>query len=361
MSRKLATIQIISKLDPIKNADFIEKCTVLGWECVVRKGEFKEGDMVVYIEIDSILPDIHEFEFMRDRKFRVRTIKLRKQISQGLVIPLSILPTKNFTSYKVDDDVTDIIGIKKYLTPTEIKEREIQSNKFTKFMLRYKWYRRFFKLKRTRETFPKFIKKTDEERIQNISWVVDKYANSAFYASEKLDGTSLTAFLSNNKRGYLNNYKFGVCSRNFKLNKKDNVYWEISNKKDLNSILKDLIEDNKYIILQGEIVGPGIQKNRYKLSDKELFIFNLIKFTKDNPYYLLDPISSRIILSKYEIKHVPIITLDFKLKPTINECLELAKGKSILYNTNREGLVLRNYESNLSLKIINNDYLLENE
>ena len=127
--RRLATVRTITEIKPIEKADAIEVAIVDGWECVCKKNEFKVGEKVVYIEIDSIVPDRPEFEFLRDRKFRVKTIKLRGQVSQGLVLPLSILPQNK--NYKVDDDVTDILGVIKYDPQAERVKKEMKQQRQT--------------------------------------------------------------------------------------------------------------------------------------------------------------------------------------------------------------------------------------
>ena len=153
--RKLAHIEVIESLYPIEGADKTEVAKVLGWECVVKKGEFKKGDIIVYVEVDSVMPDKPEYEFLRDRKFRVRTIKLKGQISQGLV-----LPWKSGWGF-IGDDVTDVLGITKYLTPSEREELNQQErklanekNKLKKFMMRYSWFRKFFLSKKQKGSFP---------------------------------------------------------------------------------------------------------------------------------------------------------------------------------------------------------------
>ena len=170
--RSLASIQTIVSLEPIAGADAIEKATVLGWECVVKKDEFKVGDKIIYVEVDSVMPEKPEFEFLRDRKYRVRTIKLRGQVSQGLVLP--IMYNKN--TYDVGDDVTEELGVTKYLSPSEREEmnqheRKIanEKNKLKKFMMRYSWFRSLFLSRNKKESFPYWVSKTDEERIQILS------------------------------------------------------------------------------------------------------------------------------------------------------------------------------------------------
>lgn len=207
--RKLAHIEIIEALNPIEGADKIEVAQVLGWQCVVKKGEFKVGDKVIYVEVDSVMPEKPEFEFLRDRKFRVRTIKLRGQISQGLILPLSVLDNylevpagiekikKALTS---GDDVTDYLKITKYLSPSERdeitqQERNIANdkNRLRKFMMRYSWFRKLFLNKKSKLGFPYWVPKTDEERIQNIPHVLEQFKDKEVYVTEKLDYQSFTA------------------------------------------------------------------------------------------------------------------------------------------------------------------------
>ena len=196
--RKLATIEIIKELRPIENADKIEVAIVKGWECVVKKGEFKVGDKIIYVEVDSVMPDKPEYEFLRDRKFRVRTIKLRGQISQGLVLPISTLP-QNSSYFSIGHDVTELIGITKYLSPSERdeitqQERNIANdkNRLRKFMMKYSWFRRLFLSKKQKSGFPYWVAKTDEERIQNIPHVLQQFADKEVYVTEKIDYQSVT-------------------------------------------------------------------------------------------------------------------------------------------------------------------------
>ena len=204
MERKLATIQVISDFRPIKGADKIEVALLegLSWECVVKKYEFKIGEKVVYIEIDSILPDKAEFEFLRERKFRVRTIKLRGQVSQGLILPLNSLDTTALQAqYDVGQDVTNLLGITKYLSPSEREELEQyerklanDKNKLKKFMMRYSWFRKLLLSKKQRSRFPYWVSKTDEIRIQNLHWdkFYEQFKDKEVYVTEKIDFQSVT-------------------------------------------------------------------------------------------------------------------------------------------------------------------------
>ena len=207
--RKLAHIEKIEWIRPIEGADRIEVCGVLGWECVIaKKDNFKVGDTIIYIEIDSILPERPEFEFLRDRKFRIRTVKLRGQISQGLVLPLSTLDSyvKEKGGLKFiksvlgpGDDVTNYLGITKYISPSEreeIAQQEInllsEKNKLKKFMMRYSWFRKLFLSKTGKKGWPYWVSKTDEERIQNIPHVLEQFKDCEVYITEKIDYQSVT-------------------------------------------------------------------------------------------------------------------------------------------------------------------------
>jgi hypothetical protein len=364
--RKLASIQRIVSLDPIPDADKIQKATVLGWEVVVAKSENHQvGDLVCYIEVDSIVPDRPEFEFLRERKFRVRTIKLRKQVSQGLIMPLTILPG-DFAGYQEGSDVTNVLGIKKY-DPEGDKEQKLldekaarSKNKLNKFLLRYPWYRRLFSAFMPKKaSWPKFIKKTDEDRIQLFPGICEREKDTFFQVTEKLDGQSATYFLVKNKKKFLwfgEDYIFGVCSRNLLLPKPDNSsYWTIAKQLNIKDALLELIGDNDYVVLQGEIIGEGIQGNKYKIKGYSFYAFNLIFPT------LSWSASEMKALNFLGIKQVPLLTQHFRLKPTIPENVEYAKGKSEIADTLREGVVVRNYGKNISFKIINPDFLLKFE
>ena len=195
MERKLASVQRIVSLSPIEGADQILKAVVLGWELVVaKKDNFKVGDLVIYCEVDSIMPDRPAFEFLRERKFRIKTIKLRGQVSQGICFPLSILPY-NPMKYSEGRDVTDILGVIKYDPQAEFERKEtlrlasIDKNRMTKFLKRYAWYRNLF-FKPTRIPFPAFIRKTDEDRIQLFPNACEQWKGVSFTITEKVDGQS---------------------------------------------------------------------------------------------------------------------------------------------------------------------------
>jgi len=369
MTRKLASIQKISKLEPIKGADNIEKATVLGWELVVKKGEFKENDLCVYCEVDSILPDRKEFEFLRERKFRIRTVKLKGQVSQGICFPLSILPKGK---YAEDKDVTELLGIVKYESKSEIQERlqeTVKSNRIQKFFKRYKWYRNIFTTKYSKQ-FPAFIKKTDEDRIQLFPNICSDYKDLQFQVTEKVDGQSATYFVVKNSNKKIwefwkDDYIFGVCSRNYLLPREDNsTWWRIAKQFDIKKKMLEYVNKVnigcidipklQYFVIQGEILGEGIQGNKYGLKGLDFYVFNMI-----DSYDTYDNVEQPHLCEVMDLKKVPTITTSFDLLPTIAENVTYSKGKSVLANIQREGIVVRNYSQNISFKIINPDFLLK--
>lgn len=358
MERKLASIQRILNIRPIENADAIEVAQVLGWECVVaKKDNFKIGDYIVYVEIDSIVPEKPEYEFLRARKFRVRTIRLRGQVSQGLVLPVSVLPKK--VKLSEGEDVTNILGIRKYDPQAEIEERlaaeqaSREKNRIKKFLSRYSWFRRLFG--KQRSGFPRFISKTDEDRIQLFPNICEKEADTLFEVTEKLDGQSGTWFLVRHKGLFGTKFSFGVCSRKLLLNRPDNSsYWTMAKKYSIESVLKSIIGKYDYVAIQGEICGPRIQDNKYNLPEWDMYAFNLIY-----PDGKRNNQSASALLWSRGIKFVPIVSSGVKLFPTISDMLKYSDGQSMIGDNLREGLVFRNYTKGLSFKVVSPQFLLE--
>jgi hypothetical protein len=359
--RKLASIKTISEIHPIEGRDRIELAIVDGWQIIVKKGEYQIGDKTVFVEIDSILPEKPEFEFLRKNKFRIKTMKLSGVLSQGICFPLSILPQNR--EYKVEDDVTDIIGIKKYEPNAD--NREVEDTKETnkkfqhpifKFLFRYKIFRNLFLPKKQNKGFPEFISKTDETRIQNMPFIL-KNKDITYVVREKVDGQSGTFFLKRmNKKWFWqkDSFDFGVCSRNLRLWNEDNSsYWTVAKKYNIKSILMDLIGDNDFVAIQGECVAPNVQGNKYKVTEPDLYVFNLIY-----PNGKIRCIDAEDLLKQYGLKWCPLIAKDFVLPDTVNELLDFATGESKLHNTLREGIVLRNYEKNISFKAVSPEFLM---
>jgi RNA ligase (TIGR02306 family) len=316
--RKLASIQRIRKIEPIPNADRIKLAHVLGWQVVIKKGEFKEGDKCVFFEIDAILPKASWSEFMEARKYRVKTIKLRKTLSQGLALPMSILPPGN---YDIGDDVTEVLNVKKH--ETEFFQRGI-----------------------TIGSFPGFIPKTNETRIQAYPELLDQIRNVKCYITTKIDGTSATFARYNGE--------FIACSRNCRLSLENNSpYSKVEQLYDL----KNRIPEG--IAIQSEIAGISIQKNRLELDNHDFYVFNVFDINKGHYYSFHDMMNFCKI---FDLKTVPILNNDIFIEQNLEELLELAKGKYEGTNNDREGIVIRSMETiptRYSFKIINNDYLLK--
>lgn len=331
--RKLASIRVVKDVRPIPGADVIEVIVVDNWKVVSQKNQFKIGDKVVYFEIDSFLPIQDQFEFLRKssyRKladesegFRLKTIRLRGQISQGLIMPLDILP---FGNYNVGDDVTDILGVVKFDPPLPAElDGEAIGN------------------------FPSFIQKTDEERIQNLTEEYENYKKFRYFASEKMDGSSSTFFL--------NEGEFGVCSRNYQMIiNLDNTFGRIITNNNLEVKMRDF---GRNIAIQGEIIGEGVQGNKYKLKGQKLMVYNIFDI---DLYEYVSKEKMLEICNIFGLETVPTILVDFTLPETIEELLEIATAKSVVNpDVIREGLVWVSIDSpeRISFKTISNDFLLK--
>ena len=332
--RKLASIRKISDIQIIPGADMIELAIVDGWKVVVAKNvEHKVGDMVVYCEIDSFLPIKEEFEFLRKSSykkmsdgtegFRLRTIKLKGQVSQGLILPLKDLQLPNKDLLEVGMDVTNLLGISKYEPPIPA---ELSG--------------------KVKGLFPSFLRKTDEERVQNLSNEYENLKQHKFYVTEKLDGSSATFY---SKDGV-----FGVCSRNLELLETEgNTFWKVARELKLEEWLTS--QDVNYSI-QGELIGESIQGNPYKIKGQTVGFFNA--FDIDTQEYLgLEGFEK--LISSMGLKSVPILDREFTLPDTIDELLTYADEKSVLNsNFDREGVVIRSLDRKISFKVISNKFLL---
>lgn len=375
--RKLASIQKIVALDPIEGADNIEVATVQAWQVVVRKGEFKVDDLCVYFEIDSILPDEPWAEFMRSRKFRVKTIKLRGQISQGLALPLP----NDGRGFKEGEDVTSIYGVTKH---DPQRKKELAAHKQTKRVVPHSWMLRWRigryvhqKLyPRASGSFPGWFPKTDETRVQNIPNIIGHCAGRYLYMMEKLDGQSVSLFFKRDEKvGLFATGLFGVCSRNiWYKNPADNNWWNIAKQYKIDEGLENYCREyNRSLCIQGEIVGEGIQGNRYNIKGKELHVFSIYDIDEDRYLKLEEKIPICIYLG---LDHVPVLMPEVLVpKDRIHaDWLKLAEGKSVLNqfykwsdhpdkyvsDIEREGIVIRDYEDDgFSFKAISNKFLLE--
>lgn len=363
MERKLASIRRIKEIIPIKNADLIELAKIDGWQCVVKKNEFKVGDLCVYFEIDSFLPELPQYEFLRKNCFRkndnlgsgflIKTVRLRGELSQGLALPV-ITENRNpdRLMYFIDgadgkvhsvnegDDVTEILNVKKYELPIPIN---MQGD-----IVGY---------------FPKFIPKTDLMRVQNIydkfyEWMENNLKHKEFEVTTKYDGSSITIY---RKDGYI-----GVCSRNIDLKENNNnVFWKTVNDLNLKNIF-DYFPPEKNIAFQGELCGPGIQKNPLGLEKHEIVFFNI--FDIDEQMYLNSYKRGATLMMIYN-KHNKNInkksyyefySVDFnEEKLSLEDLLEMADNVKYQNNKQAEGIVFKSYEKpDFMFKVISNKYLL---
>ena len=337
-NRKLVSIQKIKDINPIKGADRIEVASVLGWKVVVRKGEFNVGDLGAYFEIDSLIPRAKWNDFLADsnkpdKPIRLRSIKLRGQISQGLFMPLNTFDVLG-DDVKEGDDITDLINVTKYEPPIpSCLSGEVDC------------------------AFPSYIKKTDEHRIQAYPDLIQEFQGKKVYVSQKIDGTSTTI-------SHLNG-DVNVCGRNWCYKPSDtNTYWKVTNKYNIPEKLRDIYNktNNNYGI-QGECFGEGIQKNRLNIKGQDLAVFNIINLDNRTRLGFYE---FKSFCDKLQLNTVPIIMVcEFKWK-SVEELLELAKGNYASGQV-QEGIVIRpieNFYSEIlcstepSFKVINNDFLL---
>ena len=357
--RKLATVRRILEINPIEGADSIEVVTVDGWKVVSQKGLYQPGDLVIYLEVDSWVPtEIASFlskgkeprEYNGVKGERLRTIKLRGQISQGLLLPLTCI--KNYSldvlhgPYPVLDLLDDLIAV---LGKTQ-GEEEITKLDFTDLLgiLKYEAPIPACLAGEVIGMFPSFIPRTDEERCQNLTNEWDNLKKLSYIVTEKLDGTSCTI--------YKNNDYFGVCSRNLDLKEiEGNTLWSIARRYSLEEKFKNI---GRNIAIQGEVIGEGIQKNPYKIKGQDIYIFNGYDIDKQK-YLSVNELDD--ICQIFELKQVPFIDMLNSIELiTIENILSLADGKSILNsNINREGIIFKTLKREKSFKAISNIFLVK--
>lgn len=352
--RKLASIQQITNLQPIEGKDRIELAIVKGWQVIVQKSQFKPGDLCVYVEIDSVMPERPEFEFLRTKSFRIKTMKMAGVISQGICFPISIQPPRK-AGYKEDDDVTQIMGVTQYMPAMDTENNTIsQSKKKHCFLMRYGWFRKLFGKKKAKSSFPDFISKTDETRIQNVPHMLED--KEPYIVTEKIDGCSGTFALVRHKRFLLKDkLEYIVCSRNMRLKARDNsIYWQISDAYKIENALKNSIGNRPWIAIQGECIGPKIQGNKYRVDKPEFYVFNVI-----TPDGRMNSVNARNFIGTRGQNFVPILDSNFILPDTVGEMIAYSHGQSTLYDTLREGVVVRSKDGKKSFKAVDPEFLLK--
>ena len=346
--RKLASIRMIDEVKVHPNADALELAVIGGWQCVVKKGEFVSGDLCVYFEVDSVLPCLPEYEFLRKgcyrsaswlpngEGFRLKTIKLRGKISQGLALHLESINAQWLNEHKMPDvDVTEFLNVVKW-DPPENAQLGGQP----------------------KGTFPYFIPKTDQERAQNIMQEIRSANESGdvFEVSIKLDGSSCTMFYYDGE--------VGVCSRNqeLKINEENagNTFVRMIQQTGVADFLKS---HGRNIAIQGELMGPGIEGNRENFGEHKFFIYDIYDIDKQDylkPSEREEFYDHVLMPAGVQVYHVPVINYEGTVPGTIEELLKAADGWSV-ENPIREGLVYKHCGGGFSFKIISNEFLMGEE
>ena len=411
--RELCYIVSIDTIQPIVGSDNCEAAVVGGWKIMTRKNTFKVGDLAVYFEIDSKVPEKEPFMFLQSKHFKVKTQKYTfggkgNFISQGLLMPLTDFPDLFeydivtgagwIYTYKakpnikkvedaivnIHDGLTELLGVK--YSVIEDNKRKSNSNKYTKMVSRHqklfrknklvKWlYQRkwgkellflFLGKKSDKRTWPDWVRKTDEERVQNLPQLFPG-DNTEWIITEKIDGSSTTFTM----RGRGRREQYYICSRNVCFDKPEkneklfydtNIYEEMAQKYDIKNKLRKILEEHKdwdFITIQGETFGPSVQKRNYNLQEREFNAFNLVYGTKENSYIRMNSIDMKILLDKYQIPSVPILDKHYKLPQTIEEMINYADGPSTIDGELREGVVLRTYDGINSFKAVSNQFLIK--
>lgn len=346
MERKLASIQKVKSVEPIFHpADGsltsleLIKFEDITWQCVAKAGEFEAGDLAVYIEISTVVPEHPVFEFLRARHWKVKTVRLCGVLSQGLALPINTL--QSFVDVwegdlSVGDNVTTALGVTRYEPTVDAK---INGSGRVR-------------------TFPTdIVPRTDEERVQSIPHILNHFKGMNVIATLKHDGTSATYFWDS-EQGRLR-----VCSRNMeKMDPDDSVYWKVL---ETQPDIVRLCQENPMLVFQGEITGPAIQKNRMGRKQPVFTLFSV--YDRDGGDYI-PQYYAKFLLDGYDVPWVETVYewSEFDVE-SVDELLELAKGSYPGTKNHREGIVLRPFMEEkyvytlggrLSCKVINNDYLL---
>ena len=403
--RELAYVVIIDGIEPIPGYDRVEHAIVGGWRVIVQKDQFKPGDPAIYFEIDSRVPADKEcFAFLEKRHYKVKTLKMCKTLSQGLLMHASDfgweihergnLDTGESIVYIFDDE-----GIEHYATdesrfltkklgvtyaddednarkaaPVDKYKKMAQrrpnifKKSWARWLMKREWGRKlmfflFGKKKDKKNGWPSWVSKTDEERVQNMPWIIND--DGVWIATEKIDGTSTTFTMKRGKHGKMDFY---VCSRNVCFDSVDkpcyydtNVYWEMAKKYDIYNVLADLLKkmpNEEWITIQGETYGDGVQKRDYSIKEHDFKAFNLI-FSSCGRVGTMDMIQT---LNEYNIPCVPVVEKNIIFTDkfaTVEDMLLWAEGNSQVDGLPREGIVFRSVDGTKSFKAVSNSFLLK--
>lgn len=380
--RALAYIVTLDEKKPLEGYDRVEYGRSNGWWCIISKDDnIQVGDKCIYFEVDSKVPNTDErFAFLEKRHYKIKTQKMCKVLSQGLLMPVTLFP--EFKDLEVGSDVTELLGVtysveednaRKNGNPNAKYDAMMQRRKklfkkpWAKWFMKRTWGRKlmfflFGKKKDNPRGFPTFISKTDEERIENMPWRLNDN-ETKWLVTEKLDGTSCTYVL---ERKGKNKYEFYVCSRNVRQADQNqtcyhdhNIYWDLAFKYNIEEHLKKYLEvypENKWVCIQGEGVGT-VQGNPLKLKEDDLYVFNFITSNEGR----LSSSRGRIIIDSWNMKWVPVLGEE-TLPSTMEEMKALADGNSMVNpEVMREGLVYRSLDGKESFKNVSNTYLLKSK
>lgn len=379
--RELAYVVKVDEIRPIEGADRVEIAVVNGWHIMVRKDQFKPGDLAVYFEIDSKVPAKEPFMFLEGKHFKVKTQKYFKGtvISQGLLMgfedfgwdknahKLGDFLTKELeVTYSVEEDnIRKAPSVDKYKRMAQRNGKLFAHQPF-RWLMRRTWGKKllfvFFGKKGDKKaTWPAWVAKTDEERAENMPWIFDN--KSPFVATEKIDGTSTTFTM---KRGKFGKNDFYVCSRNVVFDKPDkncfydtNVYIEMAEKYNIEKILESILTDDPtldWVTLQGETYGAGIQKRDYGLKEHRFAGFNFIT-SKEGRW---DSVRAAKFMIQYNIPWVPILDENYILPDTIEELRAFSHSEgSRIDGVIKEGIVFRSQDGSMSFKCVDPEFLMK--
>lgn len=379
--RELAYVVKVDEIRPIEGADRVEVAIVNGWHIMVRKDQFKPGDLAVYFEIDSKVPAEEPFMFLEPKHFKIKTQKYFKGtvISQGLLMGFEdfgwekdayklgdFLTQKLKVTYAVEEDnARKASSVDKYKKMAQ-RHGKLFSHQPFRWLMRRTWGKKvlflfFGKTSDKKAGWPAWVAKTDEERVENMPWIFDN--KSPFVATEKIDGTSTTFTM---KRGKFRKNDFYVCSRNVVFDKPDkncfydtNVYIEMAEKYDIEKILESILTDDPtldWVTLQGETYGAGIQKRDYGLKEHRFAGFNFIT-SKEGRW---DSVRAAKFMAQYNIPWVPILDENYILPDTIEELRAFSHNEgSRIDGVIKEGIVFRSQDGSMSFKCVDPEFLMK--
>ena len=397
--RELAYVVLIDGIEPIPGYDRVEHALVGGWRVIVQKDQFKVGDPAIYFEIDSRVPADKEcFAFLEKRHYKVKTLKMCKTLSQGLLMhaedfgwhiartfdTVCIVDSEQISHFANDESrfLTQKLGVTyaddednsrkapsvdKYKKMAQ-RHPSIFKKSWARWLMKRTWGRKlmfmfFGKKKDKKNGWPSWVSKTDEERVQNMPWIIND--TGKWIATEKIDGTSTTFTM---KRGKFGRKQFYVCSRNVCFGEENkpcyydtNVYWEMAKKYKMYNVLSALLNncfpDAEWVTIQGETYGATVQKRDYSLEGRDFMAFNLIT-SAHGRYGTMEMIE----YLKPFVPCVPIVetNIDFTDKfATVEDMLLYAEGDSVVDGKPREGIVFRSTDGTKSFKAVSNSFLLK--